>query len=86
MKCAVLGHFSRTFFKKKTKHFISCYFSCNLYTSLITMTDLCKVPYFEELESQEYLLAKEENHLSKNEGGIMPSWGCRFGHDGFKCQ
>jgi hypothetical protein len=63
----VPGHFSGTLFKIKTKKFISCYF----YIYLITMMNFCKVPYSEDLESQENL--KEEYHLYKNVGGFVSS-------------
>jgi hypothetical protein len=68
MKCAVPGHFSGALFKGKTKHFLSFYF----YTFLITMTDFCKVPYFEDLESQENMKVKRSTTSIKTQGDLHP--------------
>jgi hypothetical protein len=68
MNCAVPGHFLGGFFKRKTKHIPSCYF----YTYLITMKDFCKVPYFEDLESQENLKVKRSTASIKIQGDLHP--------------
>jgi hypothetical protein len=72
MKCAVPGHFSGTLLKIKANIFFLVIFSCNLYISLITMTNFCKVPYSEDIESQENIKVKRSTTSIKTQGDLYP--------------
>jgi len=60
------------YLKRKWNIFLSCYFSYNLYIFLITAIDFCKVPYFEDLESQENLKVKRSTTSIKTQGDLHP--------------
>jgi hypothetical protein len=55
--------------EKKTKIF---YFFFNLYISLSTMTNFCKVPYSEDLKSQENRKVKRSTTSIKTQGDLHP--------------
>jgi hypothetical protein len=73
MKCVVPSHFSGTLFKNENKTFsFLLFFSCNLYISLISTTDFCKVPYYEDLESEENMKIKRSTTSIKTQGVLYP--------------
>jgi hypothetical protein len=58
--------------KRKQNILFLVIFSCNLYISYITTTDLCKVLYSENLESQENIKIKRSTTSIKTQGYVYP--------------
>jgi hypothetical protein len=58
--------------KRKQNILFLVIFSCNLYISYITTTDLCKVLYSENLESQENIKIKRSTTSIKTQGDLYP--------------
>jgi hypothetical protein len=79
MRCVVPGHFSGTLFKKKRKHFISCYFFLQSLYFFDYHDDFCKVLYSKNLESQENLKIKRSTTSIKMQGDLYPLQRIIFG-------
>jgi hypothetical protein len=58
--------------KRKQNIFFLVIFSCNIYISLITMTNFYKVLYSENLESQENIKIKRSTTSIKTQGDLYP--------------
>jgi hypothetical protein len=69
MKYAVPGNFSGILFKKQNIFFLVI-FSCNIYISLIIMTNSCKVLYYKNIEFQENLKTKRSTTSLKTQGDL----------------